>query len=1135
MLLGVEGASHKGGKRISKYAHYILSLLILSVGVITVAVASAQPRIPPQVKFNPTLQDQLEKLGYINSIHQDADGFLWFAAVKGLARYDGYTLRTYEQRVDDPLSISHLWVKHLLRDSRGDLWAVTHTGLCRYLRTDDGFQCFPGRGQSDAVPNLYFYYLFEDSRQQMWASTSLGIRLFNPSNGALSLAPEPLNSTLTAVGNANTNSVNTVAEAPNGDLWFGLEGNGLIRYSPPTHSLIHYHLNDDHSKLQSNQIRSILADSNGVIWIGTLGAGIARFNEQSGEFERFLHSASEKADTVWDIMEDQNGLFWIGDGTGVHLYNPDTGDFADYSYIEGQTSGPSNFVARDIFMDKSNGIWIGYFPSGVDAVDLQASEFLNFRHMPEQPNSLGDGGVLTTLEAPDKTLWIGCGFGLSHLDRATGNFTKYIYEEDDPHSLSGSTVLDMELDRDHILWVGAWDRGLNRQLPGEDRWERYQYDPQDPKSLYGREPWGITVDHNNDIWIVTEKGINRYNRSTNDFTRVMPNDSLGNPMTTLYSRGITTMSDGRLWIASYNGVYVLNPDTLEFEAHYMNDPEQASSISWNQILTSFQDSKGNIWVGTFGGGLNKFNHADNTFTRFTTQHGLPNSTVSSIVEDTEGNLWVSTFEGLARFDPKTQKFMVFTKRDGLVGNLFNRDSGSLLSDGSLVFGSSRGLTLFDPHMLQPNEHIPPIVLTDLQIFNESQRPGPDSPLQRAIGVTQEISLDHTQSVFSIAYSALDFRSPDENQYAYRLKGFEERWNMVGNRRLATYTNLDPGNYVFEVKGSNNHGIWNPTPARLRIYIAPPYWRTPLAYAFYALALSALISWTLWVQRKELARERALVRRMTEIDRMKDEINRDLDRKVADRTEALRTEHQRLIATQEELRSLNKRLEDASLTDQLTGLHNRRFLYNTITSDLIETNEQYDRARTAGLEFRALNDLTFMVLDIDDFKSINDHHGHASGDLMLVQFGNILRSALAAEDYVIRWGGEEFVLVIRHQARSRAEAIADRLLFTTQNHTFKLADGCDAKKTCSIGIASYPFAPNQPGLFDWEQIISLADQALYAAKASGKNCWVRLQANDRAGMRSALEDVSPTTLSGGVTSGAIKVTSSRPMEELQWRD
>ena len=1088
---------------------------LLALMVYSLSIAASTP-IPLQIKFKPILISQMEKLSYINTITQDNDGFLWFGAIQGLARYDGYSLKTYQHQIDDPSSLSHNWVKSLMVDSKQQLWAVTLSGLCRYLRTQDAFDCitYPRDRETDAPGTIYA--MFEDSIGRYWVSTGRGIRLLDPHTKTFRDAPVSISRVLIPAKDKEDNFVHQAIEDKQGNIWFGLEGNGLIRYHFLSDTVTHFQADPEQANsLPSNKIREIFLDRNGTLWIGSLGGGISRFDPDTDQFTQLSHSASEKADTVWAINQDSSGILWIGDGTGVHLYDPDTGAFSGYTYKEASPDGPGNYVARDIFLDNASGIWVGYFPSGIDTVDPQASQFLNFRHDPNDPESIADGGVLSTQEDPSGNIWVGCGFGLSLLDRSTGKFKRYVHNQDDPNSISGSTVLDLAMSPNGDLWIGAWDRGLNRKPANSDSFQRFIYDPSNPNSLYGREPWATYIDSHGTLWVGTEKGVSRYRPDTNDFVRVMPPGDDGATLNSLYTRHIYEDSQGTVWISSFNGLYGLDPSTNLYKYHYRHTPNNPTSISSNQILTTFEDTQGNLWVGTNGSGPNILDRKTGEFKHFNQSHGLPNLTASGIIEDDAGSVWVSTFQGLARYNKTKQSFSVFDKREGPLGNLYNRNSPAKLSSGELVFGSSRGLTVFNPSRLEPNTYIPPVAVTEFSIFNAPLTPDSDGPLKQSINTTNHLELSHQQSVFSFEFAALSFRSPDENQYAYRMSGFESQWNYVGNRRAATYTNLDPGRYTFEVKASNNSGIWNEKPTAIAITIKPPYWRSPWAYLLYIVLVATILFRAysahkahLIAERKSLKQERAIVKRLKEIDLMKDEINRELDKKVAERTEELSQEHQRLIAAQSELQTLNEKLTNASVTDQLTQLKNRRFLHQVIAEDTAIIGRHYED----NPKQENKHDLTFAILDLDKFKSVNDQHGHRTGDEVLVQISQILRNVLRESDYIVRWGGEEFVIVIRYLPRTQVTPIIERLLETIRQHLFVINDELTLRQTCSIGIAAYPFYGYHPGLVNWEQVVNLADKALYYAKESGRNCWVWIEGSDQL---STAEDMKKTIDQQGI--------------------
>ncbi len=1059
--------------------------------------------------------------------------------MQGLARYDGYEIKTYIHKREDPSSIAHNWVKDLLTDGKGSLWAVTHSGLCRYQSQMDLFDCFKLYTDTEKRHQVHFYAMFEDREGSIWVSTSLGIRLFNAETGRFRAAPKLLTAAIPPTANSTDNFVHEIEQDHDGALWFALENNGLVRYLPSSGELKHFHANglSAENKLPNNQVREILVDSNNTVWIGSLGGGISRYNRANGTFGSFKHSDNEKAIEIWALYEDAEGIIWIGDGSGLHLYHPETGKVAAYAYLEGTTGGPGNYVARDIVGDSAGGIWVGYFPSGVDQVDMLASKFINYRHKPNDPSSLPDGGVLSTLEADNGMIWVGCGFGLGLLDRSSGTFKRFVHEPGNTGSLSGSTVLDLAKGKDGSIWVGSWNKGLNRLPPGGSKFQHYQYDPSRATSLYGNEPWGILSTRSGELWVVTEKGINRFRPETGDFERVMPQDGDGTLLDSLYSRHIYEDRSGTLWISSFAGLYGLNPKTKRFSHHYKHDPQDPHSLSSDQVLSVFEDSSGHLWVGTNGAGLNLYQpHSDN-FKRITSANGLPNMTISGIIEDGNNDLWLTTFHGLVKYSHQHKRFTVFDKHDGPAGDLYNRNSPSLLSTGEIVLGSSRGLTLFAPSDISEYTFVPPVVLTEFSIFNSPVEVKTQGPLQQSITYAKEINLDYQHSVFSFEFAALSYVNPKENQYAYRMKGFEMDWNKVGHRRSATYTNLDPGDYTFQVKASNSSGVWNEKPLEIAVHISPPYWKSPLAYLCYtALAMllaSALIreyQRRLDYERRKLAQERAIVKRLKEIDTLKDEINRNLDKKIAERTEKLQQKQRRLVDAQSELKQLNQKLSEVSVTDQLTGLKNRRFLYQVMHDDIATVNREYLSGFAPGDE---RNDLTFLLLDLDFFKAINDEYGHKGGDETLIQVSEILRNTMRDTDYVVRWGGEEFVIIIRHLPRQRAIGIAERLRKTIMEHTFSLDGHKGPKQTCSIGIAAYPFCQSHAKVFSWEQVINMADRALYSAKASGRNCWIQIECAGALPHSWEPQSLDKASVNTAIAQGYLKVSSNLALDKLHW--
>lgn len=355
---------------------------------------------------------------------------------------------------------------------------------------------------------------------------------------------------------------------------------------------------------------------------------------------------------------------------------------------------------------------------------------------------------------------------------------------------------------------------------------------------------------------------------------------------------------------------------------------------------------------------------------------------------------------------------------------------------------------------------------------------------------------------SFEFAALDFTVPERNRYAYKLEGFGEDWIQLGTARRATYTNLSPGDYTLRVKASNNDGVWNEEGASLRIRVVPPPWRTWWALGLYALLLVSLLYAWGRVQARKLEREA--------------EYSRKLEREVQERTRELAQRNQELL-------DVNQRLEDASLTDSLTGLRNRRFLMTEIYKDIAWV-ERHHRAAEEGRETPLPPLFLFLMVDFDGLKKVNDDYGHVAGDRALLQMTKLLQDTCRKSDTLIRWGGDEFLIVGREQDRSGGEVVSERIRQAVARHPFDVGQGPPISLSCSIGFAFYSFLPSQPMAVSWEQVIAIADRALYIAKASGRNAWVGLLGVDGTAPADLVHriDDDPAAL---VDSGLLEVKTS----------
>jgi diguanylate cyclase (GGDEF)-like protein len=491
-------------------------------------------------------------------------------------------------------------------------------------------------------------------------------------------------------------------------------------------------------------------------------------------------------------------------------------------------------------------------------------------------------------------------------------------------------------------------------------------------------------------------------------------------------------------------------------SYYKRDAKQLDSLSADTIYSILVDDAGGVWIGTRGGGLDRVLNTTDAphglrFANYSEPQGLPNNTVYGLRADGTGNIWISTNFGLARLNPNSADaarptIQRFHRLHGLQAEEFNFGAHYRDRSGKLFFGGASGFNSFYPEVLEFNERPPRVVLTQFLKLNSPGLAGvPEERIER-------LHLSHNEDVVTLKFAALDFADPRANRYEYKLDGFDSDWVRADERRAATYTNLSGGKYVFRVRASNSDGVWSTQDLALPIDVAPSPWLSPFAYVAYC-TLAALMLLAVWyAQQRRIARAAAL--------------RAELEQQVSDRTFELAQRNR-------ELEEANRRLEMASLTDTLTGLANRRYLMEQFPKLIAE------RKNNAGL--------AIMIIDLDALKPINDQHGHAAGDEVIVEIARTLRQAIRPDDVLARWGGDEFVVVAHAQHVEHACMLAERIRERIAKMKCVLPKGAIVRTSCSIGLTCMPFVPGNPDAVSWEHAIKIADLALYRAKR-GRNAW-----------------------------------------------
>lgn len=802
-------------------------------------------------------------LGYIDAILQDSRGFIWLGGENGLVRYDGYQFRVFRNHPDAPDSLSNNTVWSLAEDARGDLWIATEGGVNRYNRATDNFTRFqhdPNDPSSLSHDTVRAVRVNRDGKILVGTFGS-GAGLLEPDSGRFTpLQPDYA-----------TPNVWSVQQDLAGKYWLGTEGAGASSYDPISRTFTHYYSQAPQGqRIASDTVRAIAQDRAGDIWLGT-DAGVYR-TSGGAVVDHWQHvpdqGASLGSNIVWDIFEDRYGDIWVAtDGGGLNLLRRNSPLVRRFTHNSRDPFTLSSNVVRQVMEDQAGDIWTANFPSGANVFHRAAQWVAHVRHDPDNPRGLNNPSVLCFLQSGDGSLWVGTdGGGLNRI-LPDGRFD-YLRHVPGQTGLSTNAILSLAQDRQGHIWIGTWGGGVNRYDPRTGQIWRYAADPENPTALSHPNVWAVLVDKNDDVWLGTEGGgLNRYNRAADRFERYASGKADASHTAGNIIWSLLEDHRGMIWIGSNAGLSRLDPLTGTFK-HWQQADQDPLSLSNNTVLAIFEDRQHQLWIGTRAG-LNRLHPNDNTFRVIRTDDGLANDSITSILQDGDGNLWLGTNDGLARLDPATYAVRNYHQTDWARGK-FNYGAALKLQSGELVFGGIQGFIRFLPQNLQVNHFKPPVVLTDFQVFNQSQQVGAeDSPLRQALGATGHIVLDHRQSVFSFEFAALNYYGTESNRYAYKLDGFDLNWNDIGGERKATYTNLGAGEYFFRVKAANNDGIWNEQGVELRVTITPAPWRTWWAYLLYTVAAGVLVWSYVRAQQRKIAQERAVNERLRQLDKLKD--------------------------------------------------------------------------------------------------------------------------------------------------------------------------------------------------------------------------------------------------------------------------
>ena len=1035
-------------------------LLSVSLGGLTLALVAGVPAPAAAQQLRPVVSEppRFRHLGVdeglpsslVSSINQDRRGFLWIGTARGVSRYDGHHFRIYDHRPGDSTSLPTDLVNQVYVDRSDVVWVVTRRGLSRYDEALDRFVTYMA---DTADPNVgtagtrVVTSVVEDGRGTLWVGTSLGLVRLNKATGvetpfviATSVPGGPAGAQ-GADRRPATKPVYVTAlhEDRRGRLWIGAQDGLYLLDSARTATPRQYvRLGMDPQGLPNEAATWVTEDAAGHVWIGTRGGGLMRVDVNTGQLHRFRHDSGDPhslaGDRVVSLAADLRGGVWAGtENAGLEYYDPSTGHFLHHRFDPNKTTSINSNSVWTLYLDATGALWVGTFSGGLDVSPLTASAFTSFRAVPGDTSSLSYNAVPSFAEGRDGRIWVATdGGGVNHFDPATGRFVRYTPQNT---NLKHGGVIGVIEGRQGDVWVATWGGGLSELDPKRGHFTSYTTQN---SNVPNDNVTALVEDRTGRLWLGMDGALVAvFDRTARAIThRYRVAGPGGNPVSPVWI--VRELADGSMAIGLEDGgLTILNPSTGA-QRHYVAPDDDgrpppagvSGTIAGTDVRALFEETPGILWVGT-NNGLDRLDLLSGKIVHYGEADGLPSRFVDGVLPDGTGRLWVSTDRGLATLDPKSRAVKVYGRADGLQGNEFLKRAALRTRDGTLYFGGNHGFNAVRPDQLFENKRPPPVVITELQLFNKPVLVGaPGSPLRRTIDRSDTLVLNHVQNVVSFEFAALDFSAPEKNRYAYRLDGFDKAWQEVGTQYTASYTNLAPGPYTLRVKASNGDGVWNEKGATLVLVITPPVWQT---WWFRALsgALAAYLLFALW---------RFQQRRRLEVE-----------------------------------------LGKQALQDSLTGLANRALFSNRVEHSLAKL------ARSAPGHLSDWSNVAVLFLDLDGFKAVNDAMGHQAGDRLLQGVAARLLNATRGCDTVARFGGDEFAVLLE-SARGPVDAnvVAERIIASLRT---PISVGLDtstdatalreARVGASVGIA---FAERGVPA---ETLLAQADAAMYQAKSEGK--------------------------------------------------
>ncbi len=825
---------------------FLLILFTITIGYSNILDGQLKNSLFNNYSINEGLSDNI-----IHCIYQDNNGWIWIGSSFGVLRFDGYNFTKLQFNNSESEVLDKTLVRTIFEDKQGKIWIGTENqGIFIYDRNIYGIKQYKAGNKTINLPNNSIWAISEDNKSNIWIGTENGLVRYNTKSGN-NLIFSSSNESLPKLSNYFIRALYIDSDSI---IWLGTN-EGVNKLNLNTNSCNQF-LNRFKLKDRENEVWKIFKSKDGKIWVGTYLNGLKYFNQLNNLFEDFsLTPNNERTRTVRAITEDNSGNLWVGTRGGLYEVNLKTLNSTHYEHdLFDQNSLIHNSVL-EIFKDKKGDLWIGT-REGISYLNFDKQAFSYLSTGIGSGNYLNNNEVYSLWENENNEIWIGTEDGGVDVYNLKSQKIKYLTKYS---PLSCNCIKSFCPDGIGNILIGTYLGGLNQINLSNGKTKFYYHEINNPKSISGNAVWSITKDLTGKIWVGTDEGLDLFEPKTGNFKHFGKKYNIKNIVL------VYVDTKNRLWLY-YENVKLL---VIENEKIIKTYPYKARTI--------FDDGK-SIWIGTMGNGLIKLNFEKNETKIYNSENGIESNFIYGILPNTSKYLWLSTKNGITRFNISTEKFTNYTTADGLLNDQFNYGAFLLCKDSSLVFGGRKGIDYILANKLRENNYDPQIVFTDFKIFNKSvpilDKKNKNAILTNFICETKSLKIKYNQNSITFDFAALDYSNSSKNRYSYKLEGFNNYWNDVKNQRTATYTNLEPGNYTFIVRGYNNDDVLSSKSAKIKLTVLPPFYKT-LFFRMLVVLFLVILGYLIYVFianrekfKNQLFLERQSARKMQELERLK---------------------------------------------------------------------------------------------------------------------------------------------------------------------------------------------------------------------------------------------------------------------------